>query len=730
MNNFLFAKDCKEKDSKAKDAAVVGTTAPLAHHSGEILLSIAGILITLLAVAMVGYETCTVLLTQLAAARWGAAAGQLLFLLILAILVWGALIYLFTRLGYYRRLSAHVPASAEELVAFREQPAPELTILVPAYMEEPGTVMQTLLSAALQDYPNRRVVLLIDDPPVAESREDRERLARTRALPKLLQSELAPVARRMNDALLDFDARVANSSLDSTVELETLANLYVDAATWFAERCIQHYKPDHVSQFFCTHTLYQRQTDMVERELELRGLQYEPHAALTTAFFRHEYRRLATLFDVEISSFERKLYANLSHEPNKAMNLNAYIGLLGGSYRETGQGVHTHLEAVPAAQADLHIADTDYLLTLDADSILLPDYAARLVQVAEQSGNERLAVVQTPYSAFPDAPGLLERIAGATTDIQYIVHQGFTASSATYWVGANALLRKAALLDIATEQTERGYPVPVFIQDRTVIEDTESTVDLIARGWQLHNYPERLAYSATPPDFGSLLIQRRRWANGGLIILPKLLRYLWRKRSTRRIAGEAVQRIHYLLSIAAVNTGMLILMAFPLMEGRPSLWMPLLAVPYFILLARDLKHCGYRSLDLFRFYAFTLILLPVNLGGVCKSLQQSWTGRKTPFGRTPKVEQRTATPFIYILMLYALPVHWCLQVQADLLAERWFHAFFVAFNTTLMLYGLLAFIGVRASCSDVVKPLLDRITNSPVITNLNPLLPKSAERLD
>ena len=33
-----------------------------------------------------------------------------------------------------------------------------------------------------------------------------------------------------------------------------------------------------------------------------------------------------------------------------------------------------------------------------------------------------------------------------------------------------------------------------------MIEDTESTVDLIDRGWRLYNYPDRLAYSATPPD--------------------------------------------------------------------------------------------------------------------------------------------------------------------------------------------------------------------------------------
>ena len=69
--------------------------------------------------------------------------------------------------------------------------------------------------------------------------------------------------------------------------------------------------------------------------------------------------------------------------------------------------------------------------------------------------------------------------------------------------------------DIVVTSIEQGYPVKRYIQDRTVIEDTESSVDLAGCGWQLYNYPERLTYSATPPDFGSLIIQRRRWANGG-----------------------------------------------------------------------------------------------------------------------------------------------------------------------------------------------------------------------
>ena len=84
------------------------------------------------------------------------------------------------------------------------------------------------------------------------------------------------------------------------------------------------------------------------------------------------------------------------------------------------------------------------------------------------------------------------------------------------------MLRKRALEDIETIEYQGEFKIYRYISDRTVIEDTESTIDLAAHGWTLHNYPERMAYSATPPDFGSLCIQRERWANGGLLIVPKL----------------------------------------------------------------------------------------------------------------------------------------------------------------------------------------------------------------
>ncbi|MET0709637.1 MAG: hypothetical protein ABWY82_22750, partial [Tardiphaga sp.] len=60
------------------------------------------------------------------------------------------------------------------------------------------------------------------------------------------------------------------------------------------------------------------------------------------------------LFAVPIDIFERKRFANLSHAPNKAMNLNSYIGLIGRTFRisKDADGVSLLLET-PATEAEV-----------------------------------------------------------------------------------------------------------------------------------------------------------------------------------------------------------------------------------------------------------------------------------------------------------------------------------------------------------------------------------------
>jgi len=361
---------------------------------------------------------------------------------------------------------------------------------------------------------------------------------------------------------------------------------------------------------------------------------------------------------------------------------------------------------IPAgrAQADLVVPDCDYVLTVDADSVILPEYCLRLVYLLEREENEQIAVAQTPYSAFPGAATRIERIAGATTDLQHIIHQGMTYHDATFWVGANAILRKRALDDIQETEYSGGFPIHRYISDRTVIEDTESTIDLAARGWTLHNYPERLAYSATPPDFGSLCIQRYRWANGGLLILPKLVRCVRqrRRRDERTGISELLLRINYMASVFWASAFVLALMVVPLDGHLLSPLTYAIAVPYFMAMAVDLRYCGYKAFDSLRIYGFNLLLIPVNLFGSLSSVVQALTGSKGRFMRTPKVRNRTVPAFMYVFLPYVLVAFSAYTFNRAYHDHQWTNLVFAAINAVLGAYAIVSFIGIRASIVDIL----------------------------
>ncbi len=589
------------------------------------------ILITLFASALATIDVVGIFLQHVQSGSLVAALEQSVFILIVAFLVYGNLIYQFTRLQYLKRKAAHLPVDNMGLRSVFNQGGNGLTILVPSYKEEPHVITQTLLSAALQVYPERRVVLLIDNPPNTANPEDQQLLEQTRALTGKIEMMLENQSLRFNTELEKFQNYIV---YDPALEAQKLSRLYEEAASWFEDQANNYEISDHTDRLFVEKVF----SEPVALYRDYAKLLAEEEATFNRQQIEQEYMRLATLFKVKLFTFERKKFVNLSHEFNKAMNLNSYLGLMGGEFREVSRNGEAHLEPCTASNAEFIIPDTEFVATIDADTILSHDYSARLLQQLDEPGNERVAVIQTPYSAVPQAPGMLERIAGATTDIQYIIHQGFTHYRATFWVGANALIRKSALEDIVTTQFERGFEVRRYIQDRTVIEDTESSIDLVDRGWSLLNYPQRLAYSATPPDFGALLIQRRRWANGGLIILPKLLRYLVRRPRTKKKMVEGVVRFHYLTSIAAVNIGLLLLFIYPFKENMQTFWLPLTALPYFYLYGRDLVSLGYKWSDTLRVYALNMCLISINLGGVFKSISQGITGERIPFVRTPKWE--------------------------------------------------------------------------------------------
>jgi cellulose synthase (UDP-forming) len=640
----------------------------------------------------------------------------LTYVVIMSFLTFSSLMYLLARQGALYRSRAHRRVPRALIDDSFDTALPTMTVLVPSYREEIATVRKTLLSAALQEYPYLRIVLLLDDPPHPSAAQHLALLERARGLAAELTRWLEPPRQRFARLLDEFE-RVSLVDSDPTqAQMAQLAGEYGWAADWLTERADAEPDDDHVDAFFADHVLRALADDFaaVQRAL-LEAI--EAGAIVARARMLQLHRRLAWTFRAELTWFERKLYASLSHDSNKAMNLNSYLGLMGRSFepRPSTSTSGAGLVLAPAANTgSIQIPDADYILTLDADSVLLPEYCLRLVYLLQQPENARVAVAQTPYSAFPGSATRIERLSGATTDLQHIVHQGMGYHDATFWVGANAVIRKSALEDIVETELDGEREIRRYVQDRTVIEDTESTMDLTIHGWRLINYPERLSYSATPPDFGALSIQRRRWANGGLLILGKLSR-AGRERSRRGDRGSLAQtclRINYLASTCWSSIGLVFLLAYPFDSKLLSPLILLAALPYFAAMASDLTRCGYKRTDILRIYGFNLILLPVNLAGVLKSLQQAVTGKKIPFARTPKVSNRTATAPMFTLSPLLIIAFSVYSVWRDVhvpLHRDWGNAVFASFNATAATYAVVAFIGVRAVIVDTWLGLIEHL---------------------
>jgi cellulose synthase/poly-beta-1,6-N-acetylglucosamine synthase-like glycosyltransferase len=630
-----------------------------------------------------------------------ARTEAVLYLLIVTMLTVSALAYLMSRLGFFYRTRTHHRAGRPVLDQFFDTTTPTLTTIIPSYQEDERVIRNTVLSAALQEYPDKRVVLLIDDPYVPKTPAAHDQLAAARTLPLKIQRLLAEPAAKCTRALHAFELSYERGDPLGIGSMVALASHYDEAARWLEGLAAKTEVVDHTDAFFVNEVLLRLVASLREIMTALLASTNEG-VVLEPVMFRRLYRRLVWIFRVDVTSFERKRYASLSHEPNKAMNLNSYLGLLGGTYREVRTPTGIALARCNPQVCDLNIPDPDYVVTLDADSVLLPEYCLRLVHLLEQNEYRDMAIAQTPYSAFPGSATRLERIAGASTDLQHIVHQGLTYYDATFWVGANAVIRKRALDAIAESSYIGDWEIKHYIRDRTVIEDTESTIDMGIHGWRLFNVPERMSYSATPPDFGSLSIQRRRWANGGLLIVPKLRR---QSRARRRLGqrtrfGELFLRWNYMASICWSSVSLLILLAFPFAATLISPLLGLIALPYFLAQASDLRYCGYKRMDVLRIYGFNLVLLPVNLAGTISSVVQGITASKAPFARTPKVRNRTVVPPFFIIAPYLMLVLTAATCWLAYKNHRVENLCYAALNLVLLCYAIKAFIGLRNSVVD------------------------------
>jgi hypothetical protein len=187
---------------------------------------------------------------------------------------------------------------------------------------------------------------------------------------------------------------------------------------------------------------------------------------------------------------------------------------------------------------------------------------------------------------------------------------------------------------------------------------------------------------------------------------------------------QTLLRINYMASTAWSSIGLVFLLAYPFDSKLLSPLIVLAALPYFLAMASDLKRCGYKRVDVFRIYGFNLMLLPVNLSGVFKSVQQAVSGKKIPFARTPKVRNRTASPALFALSPLVIIAYSGWTLWRDIDDHNWGNAVFAGFNATATFYAVCAFMGLRFALLDIWLGLRERM----YVADKPPVVPERRRR--
>lgn len=640
--------------------------------------------IILIAVVMMVAGMTDVLFQHLHSYRWAKVATDLLLMFSTLVLAFNALVHLWVRSSFQKSQMNYVPVGAGALETYFTR-APAVTILIPCQNEGETMLTRALMSAALQTFPQRRVVLLIDDPAVA------------RALTRKLQQSLVEPADKFAQALLEFRERLSQGPLDMHMEVRLLAELNLDAAEWYRRYAQRHPGDDHVDSHFVEHVLERLCNEHLTRAQRWQRCFVHGLTAPSAEKIIREFQRLAALFSAEITSFERTRYANLCHAPGRTKSLNSYIGLTGKNFHERLEGSQRYLEEGNYSGTYFHIPDADYFLVLDADTYITPDCTAKLTHYMQQLGEEKIAIIQIPGCPAPNAGVMLQRVAGALMDMRYVMQQGYAQHTAASWTGESGLIRTSALREMARARSEAGLRATRYFNDGYTGEGPGTTLDLLQRGWAVTNYPERLAWTASPSDPAALTARYRRWHDGAFMALPRLFGYLLHKRAGKGASGLAgVLRVHYQTATLTTNLALLSVLSLSSLSiprAFYSAWLGAAVWAYALLLARDLVRAGYPWSDFLRAYAMKLLLIPVSLGGVITSLHKAWTDTKTWLQYRPKRRDRIDDNPAYHLAAYGLLVWWFVQAVIALTAGRWVHGLLVGINAAFLLYAVAGYIG-------------------------------------
>ena len=473
------------RSSRIPDHARAGD--PSAGYAAAVL---ATMLLTLVGLHLICGEVAGLVRTALETERYG-LLPQIAFVYgIILVLTFAIIIHCLADLGFYRRRAsrAALPSGGGRAGLRRGGPR-GLLVLVPSYKEQPGVIRQTLISAALVEYPGRRVVLLLDDPPAPTTGEDAALLGSARRLPGELQALLDVPADHLGRELAAYGERARAGAVAPDAEAVRLARLYDWAAGWL-EALAAGFAAGGGAALSHTDRLFADRVLLAPARAHRAWAEELRRSVPDDGRIAREYRRLAALFRVELAELRAQALrqpvarAQQGDEPQQLSRARRRRLPRGGaagrrppravrSRRGDGAGPRRHLRRHAGRRQP-------------GDLGLRAAARAGHGAAGRRADRDRADAL---HGGYPTRRRCSSGRPRASTDAQFFSHQGMAHFGASFWVGASALMRRAALEDIAIVREERGHPVRVYVDDRILIEDAAATVDLLGKGWRVHHDP-------------------------------------------------------------------------------------------------------------------------------------------------------------------------------------------------------------------------------------------------
>lgn len=321
----------------------------------------------------------------------------------------------------------------------------------------------------------------------------------------------------------------------------------------------------------------------------------------------------------------------------------------------------------------LSLIKTDFFAVFDSDYLARPQFL--LETLPHLLSDRKLAFVQTPQY-YGNREHFISGGDAETQEVFYThIQTGKNAFNAAFFVGTNALFRRAAIEDIGG-----------FFED-SHSEDIWTSLFLHERGWKSLFLPQVLAVGDAPRTVDAFFRQQFRWARGGFEIffkrnpllqtlsLDQKLQYL---HSVSFYFGGFAVFLFYLLPLLYVYFGWR-----PLTDPEGTLHWALRFLPYYLMTFLLTIHL-LGHVPRWRTFVVALSAFPAHIAACLSVL----TGLKFRWSVTGVIRRRadyitSVAPHLFFLLLSlgALPI---LALESDDPVLAALMAFWLLWNSSIL----------------------------------------------